>query len=255
MPISENTNHLIYLSEPKEFEESNKLYIKVRDKENRLLSDAVVSKLPCIRAKDNHNFKEWQARAKSFKRLQNYLHKKETSLNVLDLGCGNGWLAANLAFSNKFTLTGLDVNEDELQQATRVFKKNNLTYCFGDVFKNIFPNNTFDVIVLNACAQYFDDLSTLINQLFCYLKPNGEIHIIDTPFYKTEEIEPAKKRSINYYSSLGFPEMAQQYYHHSLTDLSRFNFELLRKNNFITQAKAKLFGDVPSNFVWVKITN
>lgn len=255
MSSSEKINQLSYLSDPKEFKHLNELYIKVRDKENRLLSDTVVAKLPFITEKDCVYFKEWRARSHSFTRLNNYLQKKEKPLHILDLGCGNGWLAANLATTKIFTVIGLDVNEEELQQANRVFQKPNLTYCFGDIFKNIFPEKTFDVIVLNACVQYFGDLSLLLNQLFYYIKPAGEIHIIDTPFYTSEEIESAKKRSRNYYSSLGFTEMAEQYYHHQLNDLSKFNYSMLRKSNFLTQIKSKINGDVPANFAWIRITN
>jgi len=255
MSYSENINPLNYLSDPKEFKHLNELYIKVRDKENRLLSDAVVTKLPFITEHESVYFKEWKARSYSFDRLNNYLQKKEKPLHILDLGCGNGWLAANLATTKHFTVSGLDVNEEELQQANRVFQKTNLSYCFGDIFKNIFPAKTFDIIVLNACLQYFGDLSVLINQLFYYLKSGGEIHIIDTPFYTSEEIEAAKKRSLNYYSSLGFAEMAEQYYHHQLNDLSAFNYQVLRKNNFITQVRTKINGDVPANFAWIRITN
>ncbi|MBK6833235.1 MAG: class I SAM-dependent methyltransferase [Bacteroidetes bacterium] len=255
MSSSENTHQLIYLSDPKEFKHLNELYIKVRGKEKRLLSDAVVAKLPFIKKQDSVYFKEWKARSYSFSRLNNYLQKKEKPLHILDLGCGNGWLAANLATTKIFTVTGLDVNEEELQQANRVFQKPNLTYCFGDIFKNIFPEKTFDIIVLNACVQYFGDLSILIGQLFYYLKSGGEIHIIDTPFYTSEEIEFAKKRSLNYYSSLGFPEMTEQYYHHQLNDLSKFNYTILRKSNFLTQIKSKINGDVPANFAWIRITN
>jgi len=253
MSSSENIHQLSYLSDPKEFKYLNELYIKVRDKENRLLSDTVVAKLPFIVEHESVYFKEWKARSYSFTRLNNYLQKKEKPLHILDLSCGNGWLAANLATTKTFTATGLDVNENELQQANRVFQKPNLVYCFGNVFKNIFPEKTFDIIVLNACVQYFGDLSLLIKQLFYYLKSGGEIHIIDTPFYAIEEIEHAKKRSLNYYSSLGFPEMAEQYYHHQLSHLSSFNYSVLRKNNFITQIKTKINGDVPANFAWIKI--
>jgi ubiquinone/menaquinone biosynthesis C-methylase UbiE len=255
MSKSETKHKLNYLSGPEEFKHLNELYIKVRDKENRLLSDTVVAKLPFITEQNSVYFKEWKARSYSFSRLNNYLQKKEKLLHILDLGCGNGWLAANLAKTKTFTVTGLDVNEEELQQANRVFQKPNLTYCFGDIFKNIFPEKTFDIIILNACIQYFGDLSKLINQLFYYLKSGGEIHIIDTPFYTSEEIESAKKRSLNYYSSLGFPEMAEQYYHHQLNDLSPFNYSVLRKNNFLTQIKTKINGDVPANFAWIRITN
>jgi ubiquinone/menaquinone biosynthesis C-methylase UbiE len=119
---------------------------------------------------------------------------------------------------------GADQNLHELKQAARVFSSNpNVAFLDVDIFSAPFASETFDMILLASAIQYFSDLPALLNTLFQYLKPQGEIHIIDSPLYTSEEIPRAMQRSGQYYASLGFPEMVEQYFHHCVADLGPFD--------------------------------
>jgi 2-polyprenyl-3-methyl-5-hydroxy-6-metoxy-1,4-benzoquinol methylase len=97
------------------------LYIDMRNKEKRFLSDCKVMFLPDI--DENHvHYKEWRIRKQSSQRLIDYLKTKNKPLNILEVGCGNGWLSAKLHTISGAKVTGIDVNEPEIQQAQRVFK-------------------------------------------------------------------------------------------------------------------------------------
>src|SRR4051812_8440768 len=71
-------------------------YIDTRKKEQRLFADEHVRHLPNVPA-SHLLFKEWQVRKLSAKKLGDYLRKKKTRLKILEVGCGNGWLAAAMA--------------------------------------------------------------------------------------------------------------------------------------------------------------
>src|SRR5215203_4755336 len=73
-----------------------KLYMQLRKKEQRLYTDEEVRNLPQVIAAHPH-FKEWQLRKKSCGRLIEYLDQKNKPLHILEIGCGNGWLSAQLA--------------------------------------------------------------------------------------------------------------------------------------------------------------
>ncbi len=228
-----------------------KKYITVRSIENRLYTDEEVEHLPDI-APDHTHYQEWMSRKKSGRRLVNYLTAKKKRLNILEAGCGNGWLAHLLAGIPGAEGTGLDINFTELQQAARVFNENtHLRFIYGDVCSGILRDLKFDIIVFAASAQYFHSLRKILNVCLRQLKPGGEIHIIDTHFYKSSEIPAAKKRTIDYYTSLGYPEMSDYYFHHDINELHAFNHTVLH-NPFSVMNR---FLNNRDPFHWVYIKN
>lgn len=197
------------------------LYITVRKKENRFYSEAEIKNLPEIR-KDHPNYAEWQLRKKSSNRFMSYLKSKNKPLDILEIGCGNGWFSHLISTVEKTQVTGLDVTIVELEQAAKVFDKENLSFVYADLFDNSeLYNKRFDVIVFNSSLQYFENLEKLFKIVVNLCSENGEIHIIDSPFYNDSEIEKAKERTQIYYKNLGFPEMSKNYFHHRLASLGK----------------------------------
>ena len=170
------------------------LYLRLREKEGRLYSDDIVARLPLM--PDGHRFAaEWRARSASASRLTRYLSSRPRPLSILDLGCGNGWLS-NLLSKAGHSVLGMDQNRHELKQAARVFTTNShLSFLEADIFSAPFIPGYFDVIVLASVLQYFQDAPGLVSMLSNYLKPQGEIHILDTPLYLDSELDAAVLRS------------------------------------------------------------
>ena len=224
------------------------LYTEIREKEGRILGDHEVKMLPNASI-DNPNKNEWILRKRSCDRFLNHLKNKTKSKSILDIGCGNGWFSNTMAsVSKEYSVIGLDINVMELEQGARVFKKDNLEFVYGDIFK-LEKDLTaqFDIITLNACIQYFRDVKVLILILKNFLRPNGEIHIIDSPFYKISEIEDAKKRSLEYYQKMGVSKMGDQYYHHSIESIKEFEVMYHLSKSFINRLIKK--NDSP--FMWL----
>lgn len=228
-----------------------RMYLKVRNKENRVYSDAEVREFPDTFFYNLHR-QEWEMRYKSFSRLYQYLKKREKSARLLDLGCGNGWLAGRVANLENFEITGLDMNMYELEQAARVFQESNLSFAYGNIFDDIFPKGSFDYIIIASTIQYFPNLTQLINRCREFLVSEGEIHILDSPLYSEREREQARDRTFQYYQSLGCEEMAEHYFHHLASELSSFDLKYLyRPGGFFK----KLLGRKDSPFPWIKILN
>jgi len=209
--------------------------------------------LPHISSRESPNFAEWQTRAASLKKLQRHFKSIDRPKRLLDVGCGNGWAAAGLAENKRLEVSAVDINMRELEQADRVFQKPNLQFYFGDIFKDIFQESSFDIIVLNSSAQYFPDIKALVERLFYFLKKGGELHIIDTPLYKDEELAQARNRTEAYYRSLRIPEMAQHYYHHKLTALASFKHVLHKERGMYSKIGSIFRTKSPRNFIWVII--
>jgi len=202
------------------------LYISVRGKEKRIASDRELVFLPDVDESHVH-YSEWLTRKRSSQRLIAYLTKKKKPLKILEIGCGNGWLSARLSAIPNTTVIGLDINEVEINQAKRVFKKDNLDFLTVTFTPELFADEKFDIILFAASIQYFPSLKeTLKNALSC-LDKQGEIHLVDTRFYEPVDVGGAIARCRDYYLRLGYPEMADHYFHHSIADLLLFNYRML----------------------------
>ena len=227
LPDSAILNNLYITGTSRMDDPFEKQYINARLKENRIYDDKEVKSLPDILPAHPH-FNEWQIRKKSCTRLIRFLKAKKKPLNILEIGCGNGWMSFQLAQVAKATVTGQDINFTELQQAARVFNANTrLRFVYGDVFSGVLRNRKFDVIVFAASIQYFSSFNKIIAFALDQLNKGGEIHILDTHFYAAEEIAAAKKRTETYFQSLGFPAMGNHYFHHSMDELNNFRYRLL----------------------------
>jgi len=249
-------NGVGYLSDPAPFENFLRAYIDVRNKEGRLLMVDQVKSLPVL-PNDHALYREWQLRADSLKRFEQYIKRNPPGGPVLDLGCGNGWFTHKIAELTGREVIGLDINIPELEQAARIFKNENLRFFLGDIFEDIFHQDSFHLITLNASAQYFPNIHGLIKRLLYLLKSNGEIHFLDTHFYRDEaSAQAAAERTKAYYSNLGFPEMSSHYHHHTLKSLNQMNainYKILHNNSKFKTQTSKLFRRKTSPFPWICI--
>lgn len=225
------------------------IYFAVRKLERRVYTDDQLRTLPDIDPLHVHAA-EWDIRKRSSRRLISYLRKKGRSLRILEVGCGNGWLSAKLAEIAGADVIGLDINQAEISQASRVFIKDNLEFVYDVFNEDTFPDIKFDVIVFAASLQYFPSVKSVMGLALSLLYENGEVHIMDTHFYKSREIERANIRSRNYYNSLGFPEMTERYFHHSIEDLSDMQHHILLNPNSIMRLL-----DKRGPFHWITINH
>ncbi|MBN2175118.1 MAG: class I SAM-dependent methyltransferase [Bacteroidales bacterium] len=243
------TDSVYIYAEEHGFSAFEKSYIETRKKENRVYSDEIVAQLPDGSFTSQPD--EWKKRKRSAQRVQKYFSKVEEVI-ILDLGCGNGWFTNVLAKNSQNIFIGMDVNAHELKQATRLFQSPNLCFLHGDIFETPFPLAIFDYVTINAAVQYFPDLGRLIFRLNELLKESGEVHIIDSPFYKGHEIGDARKRTENYYSQVGNVEMADFYFHHSFDELKKFKFDMLYNPDEGKIIK-KILGKKDMPFPWIRI--
>ncbi|MDJ0840269.1 MAG: methyltransferase domain-containing protein [Acidobacteriota bacterium] len=238
-----------YLSDPAPYRKSAELYMRVRELEGRVHPDDLVRRLPDV-PKTHPHFGEWRMRAASTARFIRFL-KGFGDSRILDLGCGNGWTAHRIAEALPGTsVTGLDMNVTELEQAARLFPRPR--FCYGDIFADDL-SETFDIIYLACSVQYFPDPAPLFQRLAELLTPEGQVHIIDSPFYEPGELEAARERSRAYYRQLGVPEMARNYFHHDRRVMLSFKPDLLyRPQSPINRLRVRLLRRNDTPFPWLR---
>jgi len=230
-------------------------YINIRKAENRIYSIDFIRNLPEV-PKGTPHYHEWRVRRKSAQNLLQYLNKKKNGATILEIGCGNGWLAhLTAASSNDYNVVGLDVNLFELKQASEAFcDSSKVQFVHGNILDDIFVRDSFDVVILAASIQYFNNLQELFEHILPLVKNTGEIHILDSPFYSAGHLSEAKKRSTQYFAKLGYTEMEKYYFHHPLDSLKEFKFDIQYDPGTVTnRVLRKWFIKDLSPFPWIRI--
>lgn len=253
---AERRDNVFFLSDPEQYKEQEDGYWRVRAREGRLLRDEEVRVLPEISA-EHPLAKEWAARTDSLSRLANYVARMQRGMDILDFGCGNGWLAHQLAALPNVRVYGLDLNRRELTQAARVFfGQPRLKFLYADVFTAPLPPRAFHLVVAASVIQYFADLPALVRRLLELCVPGGELHVLDSPLYAGREVEAARARSLAYYQSKRLEFMAEAYQHHLYRTLEPFRPEVLYNPRTPLNRLAQWWWEEQprSPFPWLKIT-
>ncbi|HTR29097.1 MAG TPA: class I SAM-dependent methyltransferase [Puia sp.] len=153
---------------------------------HNLYTDREVAQLPYLMT-GHPRRREWEGRIASANRLARYLSIHKKAAGILEIGCGNGWLSHRLADVPGSRVIGLDPNLGELRQAARVFRKQrNLKFIYGEFFSDVLKELSFDIIVVAATLQYFPSLPELIRNALTYLRPHGELHLLDSPLLRSD---------------------------------------------------------------------
>ena len=153
---------------------------------HNLFTDREVAQLPYLIAA-HPRCREWTGRIASTDRLVSYLTNHKKAAGILEIGCGNGWLSRRLSDVPGCRVIGLDPNLGELRQAARVFRKQrNLKFIYGEFYSDVLQDLSFDIIVIAASIQFFPNLSQLIPDALAYLRPHGELHLLDSPLQQED---------------------------------------------------------------------
>jgi SAM-dependent methyltransferase len=101
-------------------------------------------------------------------------------VHALDLGCGNGKIAAFLAERTGARLTGLDYSEEAIRQAQELAasSEGRLSFVVGDINRLEFPPATFDVVLAIDTIYFSDDYAATIRALMTALRPGGRLGLL-----------------------------------------------------------------------------
>lgn len=106
-----------------------------------------------------------------------HLLKLTDSDNVLDIGCGNGYVMNLAARQNSGIFTGIDISEDMIKSAERrnhVFVKNGrMRYSCQNLNSMSFSDGTFNKAYTVNTVYFWDDLNAVMEEIGRVLKPSG----------------------------------------------------------------------------------
>jgi len=92
-----------------------------------------------------------------------FLDNIEKDSKILDIGCGKGELAYDLANIANIVVA-CDINKNYLDIAKKRYKRDNIIYLFADATNYNF-NETFDYIILSCVLEYIKDRVKFLSRI------------------------------------------------------------------------------------------
>jgi|SRR5690242_18085474 len=100
--------------------------------------------------------------------------------NVLDVGCGAGWLSRRLAkLVSQGRVVGMDVSDEMIRRARRAsLDSENLMFVTGEVAEIPWEPNFFSHAISVESSYYWPDPAAGIRELFRVIRPGGSAWIL-----------------------------------------------------------------------------
>lgn len=119
-----------------------------------------------------------------------FVSRIDRGASVLDVGCGNGALAYDLADKQGARVTGIDMNEVQIQFARQHFNHPQITYLVGDALQKL-PSGSFDTVVLSNVLEHVSDRVVFLKKIILTAQP-GQV-LIRVPLFERDWRVPLKK--------------------------------------------------------------
>ncbi|MDD3276422.1 MAG: class I SAM-dependent methyltransferase [Kiritimatiellales bacterium] len=107
----------------------------------------------------------------------------KSGMNVLDIACGPGFTACELARTvGNGTVTGVDINEELIftaHQAKVSEKVNNVSFFLGNIYNLDLPENAFDFVYARFVFQHLEKPELALSNIRKVLKPGGVLCVLD----------------------------------------------------------------------------
>ncbi len=109
-------------------------------------------------------------------RLLQSAEMKSGYRRIIDLGCGTGFISANLNNENRhYQITALDIAYSMLSLARRQNGLKNIHYICGDAENLPLLDDRFDAVFSNVALQWCQDLPQALSELYRVLSPGGDL--------------------------------------------------------------------------------
>lgn len=119
-----------------------------------------------------------------------FVDRITTGEKVLDIGCGIGALAYDIADQSGAHVTGIDINPRHVAEASRRYAHPRIRYRQGDACRDI-DGDTYDVVIMSNVLEHLIDRSSLLKQIS---KENGNPRfLIRVPLFDRDWRVPLKK--------------------------------------------------------------
>lgn len=118
-----------------------------------------------------------------------FINNVKSGEKVLDLGCGQGALAFDLAEKGGCNVLGIDLLESNIYKAVEKYSHHDVEYVVGNVLTDM-PEREFDVVVLSNVLEHLADRSDFLVSVAGITKAGR--FLIRVPIYERDWRVPLK---------------------------------------------------------------
>lgn len=116
-----------------------------------------------------------------------FLNNISETDEVLDIGCGQGALANDIASRAKH-VTGIDIVENKIKIAREKYQSSNISFIYGDATKDL-TDKKFDIIVLSNVLEHIEHRVDFLKKI----KGLATKYLIRVPMYDRDWVPLYKK--------------------------------------------------------------
>lgn len=110
--------------------------------------------------------------------------------SILDIGCGNGALAADIAGRHDVQITAIDCSAEAISSAEQMHAHPSITYTCADICDRI-PDGEYDVVILSNVLEHIENRSEFLGSLVVAAKEAR--FLVRVPLYEREWRVPLRQ--------------------------------------------------------------
>ena len=165
-------------------------------------------------------------------RILKYIpHKKDA--RILDVGCGNGKMLGYLQEKTGAYIYGFDYSNNAIKEAKDLYPNNSEFKC-GCIGEIDYPKEYFDLIILMDSIYFAPDMSSFVDQMMGWLKPDGKIFVA----YQEGDVMP-KTDNVN--TSVLANTLSEKNISFMIEDITRESYDMLRKKRVVAMKYEDMF--------------
>ena len=109
---------------------------------------------------------------------------------ILDIGCGVGALAFDIADKSKAHVTAIDLNPNHIAKASKQYNHPRVRYVIGDAMKEL-PGGPFDAVILSNVLEHLTERSAFLRRIRETIYPSR--FLIRVPLLERDWRVPLKR--------------------------------------------------------------
>jgi cyclopropane fatty-acyl-phospholipid synthase-like methyltransferase len=157
-----------------------------------------------------------------------YELRKDKVRHILELGCGNGAIAAYISSMTGAMVTGVDIAEEGIAWANAISDPRFLSFRTADMAVVQFPPDTFDALVIIDAIYFIHDLPAFINRILSWLRPEGSLNIFYSAWVDNDDNRSWLKADTTFLAeSLRSLSLAYEIYDYSPSESEHWRLKLL----------------------------
>ena len=119
-----------------------------------------------------------------------FVERLQPGERVLDIGCGNGFLACDMAAKGGGHVTGIELNAENVATARQKFSHPNVQFIHGDALKDL-PAGAYDTVVLSNVLEHLPGRVDFLRNIRERLRPAR--FLLRVPLFERDWRVPLKK--------------------------------------------------------------